>query len=143
MPVSDTKQIASVVDDVDVRMNAVPGAGRSHQGADGLGDAAATTDDPAHVIGGDVDPEANGTVALLGVDDHRLGLRGDRVDQVGHHGQRRAARNAVAGVVVVVVVVSRVDVVYIVDVIGLVDVVGRIDREVFGHLAALRASNSS
>ena len=48
----------SVVDDVDAGLDAVLGAGHVDQRADGLGRAAPAADDPAHVVGGHVQAEA-------------------------------------------------------------------------------------
>ena len=50
---------SSVVDDVDAGLHPVTGAGGGHHGADGLGHATAATDDPAHVLGSDVDAKAD------------------------------------------------------------------------------------
>ena len=52
----------------------------------------AAADDPAHVVGGDVEAEPQPAPALLGVDDDRVRVVGQRPGQVGEHGQRRAAR---------------------------------------------------
>ena len=55
------------------------------QGADGLGRAAPAADDPAHVVGRHVQAQPHRPRTLLGLDDHRVGLVGQRPGQV-HRG---------------------------------------------------------
>ena len=78
----------SVVDDVHAGLDAVLGAGHVDQSADGLGRPAPAPDHPSHVIGCHVQAEAQAAAPLLGVDDHRVGLVGERAGQVAEHGQR-------------------------------------------------------
>ena len=69
---------SSVVDDVDAGLDPVPCAGRGDHGTDGLGHAAASADDPAHVVRGHVDAKAEGTPSLFRVDDDGSRVGGDR-----------------------------------------------------------------
>src|SRR5665213_400558 len=123
----------SVVDDVDAGLNAVARTGGSHHGADGLGHSATAADHPTHVLGRDMDAEADAVATLLGVDHHGFGVRGDGVDQVGDDGQRRPPGDPVAGVIVVIVEL----------VVDGVDVVHRVRSQLVGHWAALADANSS
>ena len=92
----------SVVDDVDAGLDPVAGPGGGDHRPDGLSHPAPATDDTAHVLRGDVNAEPHRGPPLLGVDHHCLGVRGDRRDQIGHHGQRRPTRDPIAGIVVVI-----------------------------------------
>ena len=53
-----TGRSGSVVDEVDVCVRPVARSGDAHEGADRLGDPAAPPDHPTHVVGRDVDPQA-------------------------------------------------------------------------------------
>ena len=83
--------------------DAVLGAGHVDQGADGLGRPSPAPDHPSHVVGCHVQAEAQAAPTLFGVDDHRVGLVGERAGQVAEHGQRGPAVEGVVALVALVV----------------------------------------
>src|SRR3982751_1417125 len=86
------------VDDVDVDLGAFLGAGGPHEGADGLGDAAAAADHLAHVVGGDARPQRQAAAVVLVLDPDAGGVVHDRLGDVGEHGAGGAAVGTVDGV---------------------------------------------
>src|ERR1700683_861743 len=154
--------VGSVVDDVHVGLDAVLGTRHVDQSPDGLGRPAPPADDPAHVVGRHVQAHPQPAPALVGLDDHGLGVVGQRLGQVGEDGPRRAAVDRgdlvalpdalfllvqivlVVQIVQIVLVVQVIDVVYVFGVAGpgLVDV-ARLVQVRHLDLAALAAANSS
>src|SRR5439155_8504225 len=95
---------ARSIDDVDGGVDAVTRAGGAHDGPDRLGDATPAADDAAEVVGRHVQPKHHTATAFLGLHHDGVGLVDDRAGDVGEHGAGRAALDAVAEVVVDVVV---------------------------------------
>src|SRR5205823_10023092 len=83
------------------------GAGRPHDGADGLGHAAPAADDSAHVALRHMQAKGDGVPSLVALDDDGLGVIDDRLGQVRQHVPGQGPDDAVDvfGVVVEIVVV--------------------------------------
>ena len=79
------------VEELDVDVGVVAGGGGPHDGADGLGGAAAPADHAAEVAGPDVDVEADPAAALGGVDLTASGSSTIDVTMWVEHGRPRWA----------------------------------------------------
>src|SRR5262245_12176779 len=87
---------ADLLDDVDVGLHAVGGAGRPHELAQRLDHAAALADQPPHVGGVGVHHQRHLVAALLDVDLDRVGVVGQVAGDVLGDGHRTRAGDAVA-----------------------------------------------
>ena len=107
-----------VLDDVDVGLHAVGGAGGAHELAQRLDHAAAPTDEATHVVGVGVHQQRDLAAALLDLDVDRVGVVGEVAGDVLGHGDGRGHRRCGCPrrrlVVEVVVDVGVVDVVRVV-----------------------------
>ena len=79
------------------------GPGGANDGTDRLGHTTATADDAAEVVGRHVQPQHHAAAALLRLHHDGVRLVDDRAGDVGEHGARRTALDAVAKVVVEIV----------------------------------------
>src|SRR5579884_929191 len=106
---SNTLRPRLSVDDVDRNLAAVAGGRGSHDGADGLGDAATPADHFAHVVRGDVEGKPQASSGRLDFDDHTLGLVNDLSGDILKHRLRGPTRRPVELVVAFVAHDTAVD----------------------------------
>src|SRR5207245_7512732 len=88
--------VIALLDDVDVGLHTVGGAGRAHQLAQRLDDPTALADEPAHVVGVGVHQQRDLVAPLLDVDLDRVRIVGQVAGDVLGDGQWAGAGDAIA-----------------------------------------------